>query len=92
MEHISDAPQQDNGYDCGMYTVLIAEHLASKAVMAGASKSGAGEPVPDAADGGKERALADNMTPAFVSKARVLAKERLLQCIQAQQGGDATPR
>lgn len=30
LEHVSDAPQQQNGYDCGMYTVLLAEHIASE--------------------------------------------------------------
>lgn len=32
MEHVRDAPQQRNGYDCGMYTVVLAELLASKAL------------------------------------------------------------
>lgn len=31
MEHVRDAPQQSNGFDCGMYTVLLARRLASEA-------------------------------------------------------------
>lgn len=30
VDHVNDAPQQKNGYDCGMYTVLVAERLASR--------------------------------------------------------------
>lgn len=30
VEHVQDAPQQQNGYDCGMYTVLLAERFASR--------------------------------------------------------------
>lgn len=34
MEHVRDAPQQANSFDCGMYTVLVAEGLASKTAVA----------------------------------------------------------
>lgn len=34
VEHVRDAPQQSNGFDCGMYTVLLAKRLASKAAAA----------------------------------------------------------
>ncbi len=34
VEHVHEAPQQRNGFDCGMYTVLLAERLASKATAA----------------------------------------------------------
>ncbi|CAM9729230.1 unnamed protein product, partial [Hapterophycus canaliculatus] len=33
-EDARDAPQQSNAFDCGMYTVLLAERLASKAPTA----------------------------------------------------------
>lgn len=33
VEHVRDAPQQTNSFDCGMYTVLMAEGLASKTAM-----------------------------------------------------------
>lgn len=33
VEHVHDAPQQKNSFDCGMYTVLMAEGLASKRAM-----------------------------------------------------------
>ncbi|CAN0228681.1 unnamed protein product [Scytosiphon promiscuus] len=39
VEHVRDAPQQSNAFDCGMYTVLLAERLASKATAAGAAPS-----------------------------------------------------
>lgn len=34
VEHVREAPQQRNGFDCGMYTVLLAERLALKATAA----------------------------------------------------------
>eukprot|EP00903_Cladosiphon_okamuranus_P006735 g6570.t2 len=34
VEHVRDAPQQSNGFDCGMYTVLLARRLASTAAAA----------------------------------------------------------
>ncbi|CAM9122267.1 unnamed protein product [Ectocarpus sp. 8 AP-2014] len=39
VEHLRDAPQQRNAFDCGMYTILLAERLASKAAAATASAS-----------------------------------------------------
>lgn len=39
MEHVRDAPQQRNAFDCGMYTILLAERLASKAPAATAAVS-----------------------------------------------------
>ena len=32
MDHVRDAPQQNNGYDCGIYTAVLAELLASRAL------------------------------------------------------------
>ncbi|CAM9750224.1 unnamed protein product [Ectocarpus fasciculatus] len=39
VEHVRDAPQQRNAFDCGMYTILLAERLALKAPAATAAVS-----------------------------------------------------
>ncbi|CBN74639.1 conserved unknown protein [Ectocarpus siliculosus] len=39
VEHVREAPQQRNAFDCGMYTILLAERLASKAAAATAAAS-----------------------------------------------------
>lgn len=70
MEHVREAPQQRNGFDCGMYTVLMAERLASKTAAADAEAEADGE--------------TNKISPEFVSNARTLAMERLLRCIRNQ--------
>lgn len=85
VEHVTDAPQQRNGYDCGMYTVLLAEHLASRAAAHGDPTPG-GDPHENAL-GGDVKTLADAINPKFVSRARSLALERLLQCVRSRRVG-----
>lgn len=48
MEHVRDAPQQSNGFDCGMYTVLLARRLASSQAAAAAAATTAVASAPPA--------------------------------------------
>lgn len=149
VEHVKDAPQQRNGYDCGMYTVLVAERLASRKKSPGnvansRSKSNpptaaatpaikSSSPATSASSGsdlhsvvedggvqqdetGKQRkrkaspgvksgflegvdvpvegggdisglgeVSVKNIAPDFVSEARRIARERLMECIRADR-------
>lgn len=68
---VIDCPQQDNGYDCGMYvlafTELIAQHLADSL------HSGHGHASINFA----------SITPAFVSDMRKRVKQTFEACIAA---------
>lgn len=62
-----------------MYTIVTAEHLAAEALgRGGRRKTGAS---------GREstETLAGAISPAVVSNARALAKDRLLRCIREEQ-------
>lgn len=84
VEHVDDAPQQRNGYDCGMYTVLVAERLASEAMTSGSSiSSGGGK---EGGEKGSGVASVSTISPQFVSEARGFARERLSRCIREDQG------
>lgn len=82
VEHVGDAPQQRNSYDCGMYTVLMAERLASEAMTSGSSiSSGGGK---HGGERGSGVASVTTVSPLFVSEARVFARERLSLCVRDQ--------
>ena len=78
VEQVSDCPQQRNGYDCGMYTILLAERLASDAIVSGSSIS-RGDIEGERGSGVASVPL---ISPEFVSEARSFARERLYRCIR----------
>lgn len=81
VEHVRGAPQQQNANDCGMYTILVAEHVAAKAVAADLGQTE--EAVSTWSGAATAAALAD-MSPEFVANARTLARVRLVQCVRSQ--------
>ncbi|CAN0052259.1 unnamed protein product [Ectocarpus sp. 12 AP-2014] len=65
VEHVRDAPQQRNAFDCGMYTILLAERLASKAAAAttAASQRSSTTPTPPVVASALTGVPRGNMTP-----------------------------
>ncbi|CAM9471711.1 unnamed protein product [Discosporangium mesarthrocarpum] len=78
LEHVNGVPQQSNAYDCGMYTVLLAEWFAREAAEESEAEKTLSGPI------------APHLSPAYVTERRKTIRDILGECIKGHKGRKCT--